>query len=76
MDEVLNEKKFINSMNLKISKTMAKYSLKTLYISIYGGNITLMMINDSILKMIIIKWIQLINHHQRNKTIRQVDPSR
>lgn len=36
--------KFINTLNLKISKLTAKYSLKTLYISIYGSNITMMMI--------------------------------
>jgi hypothetical protein len=41
---------------------MAKYRLKTLYKSIYGGNITLMMN-----KITIIIWMKLINHHQCDK---------
>ncbi len=47
-------------LNLKISKLMAKYGLKPLNISIYGGNITMMMINRFII------WMQHITHdHNR-----------
>lgn len=42
---------------------MPKYGLKTLYISIYGGNITMMMNNNPI-----IIWMQLISHRQNNET--------
>ena len=41
----------MNLLNLKILKLMPKYRLKALNISIYGGNITMMMTK------IIIIWI-------------------